>query len=143
MSRPKRELNSRPLDLESTALPTELLSRDVLRFIVCNTEAILVLSWLCLRRALAVSMFHYPLPSRDLHRSIIIKLFGGEMLSIGADEDSFNQSNQVITQKRSVRYNLPGKSKIVPRSHFRLHVCLLYTSPSPRDLSTSRMPSSA
>ena len=24
-----------------------------------------------------------------------------------------------------------------------LHVCLLYTSPSPRDLSTSRMPSSA
>ena len=27
-----------------------------------------------------------------------------------------------------------------PRSH---HTCLLYTSPSPRDLSTSRMPSSA
>ena len=25
----------------------------------------------------------------------------------------------------------------------RFHVCLLYTSPSPRDLSTSRMPSSA
>ena len=25
----------------------------------------------------------------------------------------------------------------------RTHVCLLYTSPSPRDLSTSRMPSSA
>ena len=26
---------------------------------------------------------------------------------------------------------------------FQLHTCLLYTSPSPRDLSTSRMPSSA
>ena len=25
----------------------------------------------------------------------------------------------------------------------RVHICLLYTSPSPRDLSTSRMPSSA
>ena len=25
----------------------------------------------------------------------------------------------------------------------KLHICLLYTSPSPRDLSTSRMPSSA
>ena len=25
----------------------------------------------------------------------------------------------------------------------QLHLCLLYTSPSPRDLSTSRMPSSA
>ena len=24
-----------------------------------------------------------------------------------------------------------------------IHICLLYTSPSPRDLSTSRMPSSA
>ena len=27
--------------------------------------------------------------------------------------------------------------------HSDLHSCLLYTSPSPRDLSTSRMPSSA
>ena len=29
------------------------------------------------------------------------------------------------------------------RSTLLFHVCLLYTSPSPRDLSTSRMPSSA
>ena len=29
------------------------------------------------------------------------------------------------------------------RSKHRLWTCLLYTSPSPRDLSTSRMPSSA
>ena len=28
-------------------------------------------------------------------------------------------------------------------SHGLYHACLLYTSPSPRDLSTSRMPSSA
>ena len=28
-------------------------------------------------------------------------------------------------------------------SQIRMHTCLLYTSPSPRDLSTSRMPSSA
>ena len=34
----------------------------------------------------------------------------------------------------------------IPRQvglHAELFVCLLYTSPSPRDLSTSRMPSSA
>ena len=38
------------------------------------------------------------------------------------------------------RMNLLGKS----RSIFApLYICLLYTSPSPRDLSTSRMPSSA
>ena len=28
-------------------------------------------------------------------------------------------------------------------AHYNVNVCLLYTSPSPRDLSTSRMPSSA
>jgi len=32
---------------------------------------------------------------------------------------------------------------ITIRANTRLVVCLLYTSPSPRDLSTSRMPSSA
>eukprot|EP00831_Metopus_contortus_P056907 TRINITY_DN491_c0_g1_i1.p1 TRINITY_DN491_c0_g1~~TRINITY_DN491_c0_g1_i1.p1 ORF type:complete len:170 (+),score=19.36 TRINITY_DN491_c0_g1_i1:1-510(+) len=33
---------------------------------------------------------------------------------------------------------------IMPQSHnIKLNTCLLYTSPSPRDLSTSRMPSSA
>ena len=30
-----------------------------------------------------------------------------------------------------------------PDGAFYIYVCLLYTSPSPRDLSTSRMPSSA
>ena len=29
------------------------------------------------------------------------------------------------------------------RKRYRVYCCLLYTSPSPRDLSTSRMPSSA
>ena len=40
----------------------------------------------------------------------------------------------------------PRMRRQVPRSstgHFQPYVCLLYTSPSPRDLSTSRMPSSA
>ena len=32
---------------------------------------------------------------------------------------------------------------IIPTNHGQSSVCLLYTSPSPRDLSTSRMPSSA
>ena len=34
-----------------------------------------------------------------------------------------------------------GQSKLMMRRH--PEACLLYTSPSPRDLSTSRMPSSA
>ena len=36
-----------------------------------------------------------------------------------------------------------GALKFDPRSDKWLRICLLYTSPSPRDLSTSRMPSSA
>ena len=34
------------------------------------------------------------------------------------------------------------KERVIPRD-VAFNVCLLYTSPSPRDLSTSRMPSSA
>ena len=35
------------------------------------------------------------------------------------------------------------KQEINELADFKINVCLLYTSPSPRDLSTSRMPSSA
>ena len=46
------------------------------------------------------------------------------------------------TDKISVNFPLfisPGEELFIDRKH----ICLLYTSPSPRDLSTSRMPSSA
>ena len=36
-----------------------------------------------------------------------------------------------------------GKTSLVHALSGKYYVCLLYTSPSPRDLSTSRMPSSA
>ena len=36
-----------------------------------------------------------------------------------------------------------SKDLQIPKESVRRKVCLLYTSPSPRDLSTSRMPSSA
>ena len=35
------------------------------------------------------------------------------------------------------------ETRLLQRTTRRLSLCLLYTSPSPRDLSTSRMPSSA
>ena len=38
---------------------------------------------------------------------------------------------------------LPAVDDIVARATVAVRACLLYTSPSPRDLSTSRMPSSA
>ena len=44
------------------------------------------------------------------------------------------------TYKKDDPHQDIGKSKYKVRRHY---TCLLYTSPSPRDLSTSRMPSSA
>ena len=59
--------------------------------------------------------------------------------SVG-DAESFCRSNAI---KYLSRYDKKGQAKrdILKALHYTL--CLLYTSPSPRDLSTSRMPSSA
>ena len=38
---------------------------------------------------------------------------------------------------------IQGKSDFIANHYLNQYTCLLYTSPSPRDLSTSRMPSSA
>ena len=43
----------------------------------------------------------------------------------------------------SVRFAAVGPATANKLRELHIHVCLLYTSPSPRDLSTSRMPSSA
>ena len=48
--------------------------------------------------------------------------------------------------KRAKRRYEQQRSNIInfqPHKHKQVQICLLYTSPSPRDLSTSRMPSSA
>ena len=62
---------------------------------------------------------------------------------------SFQTGNNVSHAKnRTKRRFLPNLQKITFISEklgqkIQFKVCLLYTSPSPRDLSTSRMPSSA
>jgi len=47
----------------------------------------------------------------------------------------FAENPQLVIRAKVDRAVQPGK--------VRMETCLLYTSPSPRDLSTSRMPSSA
>jgi len=51
-------------------------------------------------------------------------------------------SNESTDPSRVVFHAL-GAWRVMPGFHDLLWNCLLYTSPSPRDLSTSRMPSSA
>ena len=51
-------------------------------------------------------------------------------------KDAYSRINAVVIEGEQEAYsNFLDLAKLIP--------CLLYTSPSPRDLSTSRMPSSA
>ena len=62
---------------------------------------------------------------------------------MGPDERLlYSESQDPETLTKTLRTHLPeGKSAVGDVSDY--YTCLLYTSPSPRDLSTSRMPSSA
>ena len=71
-----------------------------------------------------------------------------------AIKSSIIDVNQVIIERNSPAENNDKVNAVlgtisqnliekVDSESFKRYVCLLYTSPSPRDLSTSRMPSSA
>ena len=50
---------------------------------------------------------------------------------------------ELVTHNMQAAYNLVEWVSKLPAERRMVRLCLLYTSPSPRDLSTSRMPSSA
>ena len=53
-------------------------------------------------------------------------------------------NNEKFTVLRSPHVNKKSREQFEIRTHKRLiEICLLYTSPSPRDMRRSRMPSSA
>ena len=65
-------------------------------------------------------------------RRLGVKKFGGENVIAG----------NIIIRQRGTKFH-PGDNVGIGKDHTIFATCLLYTSPSPRDLSTSRMPSSA
>ena len=70
------------------------------------------------------------LGTADQRRALYLKLFSGEMFK-GFQHNTISRdlvTRRTLTNGRSLQF---------------IYTCLLYTSPSPRDLSTSRMPSSA
>ena len=65
------------------------------------------------------------------------------MVAGGVMEQAEANQYRIFAEKvKGRRNNLENQMKNV-WTNFSHHTCLLYTSPSPRDLSTSRMPSSA
>ena len=71
---------------------------------------------------------------------------------LGNPQDKLNNIVTVVgtNAKASMSYSLKAilnqaglKCNMYTSPHLQSYTCLLYTSPSPRDLSTSRMPSSA
>ena len=71
------------------------------------------------------------------------------MLEIKAHHKELKRAvNEVESKRKQDRsnklwYDIRTLKKIKLMAKDKLNACLLYTSPSPRDLSTSRMPSSA
>ena len=76
-------------------------------------------------------------------------LSGGAVAANGEVVVSFDKMNKIIDfdeTDRSVRCQsgvVTASLQNFAAEHNLMYPCLLYTSPSPRDLSTSRMPSSA
>ena len=63
-------------------------------------------------------------------------------LSATSEWRQFDFQYQGVSPESLARITAPVADSVLPASAV-FHCCLLYTSPSPRDLSTSRMPSSA
>ena len=57
--------------------------------------------------------------------------------------DAQSESSRIISDARRDAAELVAQATTDAQSSVQSTLCLLYTSPSPRDLSTSRMPSSA
>ena len=63
----------------------------------------------------------------------------------GISFDNFSQTSRAVHTQTSQEFflDLHGQGLLVQKSTKQFYSCLLYTSPSPRDRTRSRMPSSA
>ena len=88
----------------------------------------------------------------DIHRNLkdFIPL-SSSVVTIGSYDGLHRGHFQIINRVQSIAQSISTTSTVItfePHPRFvtdkhHHNICLLYTSPRPRDLSTSRMPSSA
>ena len=80
---------------------------------------------------------YYSVPYAYVRKSVEVK-------STESLVQVFHDHQQIACHERSsVKFRHSTQEGHMPPEHYEHKTCLLYTSPSPRDLSTSRMPSSA
>ena len=73
--------------------------------------------------------------ARDVKRKKMVERYAAKRAALMA---AFNAAEDPMD-----RLEIHRKIQALPRNSARIRVCLLYTSPSPRDRTRSRMPSSA
>ena len=72
--------------------------------------------------------------------------FALEQIRVGLDAPDFDYLSQLQGQKQHLAQMITdhqAKLKSIEAAISQIEICLLYTSPSPRDATLSRMPSSA
>ena len=75
---------------------------------------------------------------------VIITQEGQKFFDLVEKVRKLSKANKKNPNQKSLNSKVINVIKMLnPKNTFKLTSCLLYTSPSPRDLSTSRMPSSA
>ena len=79
---------------------------------------------------------------KQIEKALKIKVTqNGTEFNISGNQDDVEMG---VTALFDLKQKLETNSVITPDLiHLSLHTCLLYTSPSPRDMRRSRMPSSA
>ena len=63
--------------------------------------------------------------------------------AVEENDDSDVAKNAIVDIQKSMKQIGCNKLLLYPYAHLSSNLCLLYTSPSPRDYAASRMPSSA
>ena len=89
---------------------------------------------------------NYSLYIFDLNKMTSKKLVSEGAILCNSIEELINNVTVFITclpSPNSVKNVLLKSIPLLNKSHLWIEICLLYTSPSPRDRSVSRMPSSA
>ena len=100
--------------------------------------------WYIINKMYSVKEVYYTIQGEGYHtgRPAVFLRFAGCNLWTGLEKDRENAICN-FCDTDFVGTNGPGGGKFDSSEKLAQHTCLLYTSPSPRDLSTSRMPSSA